>query len=86
MQAVILSALALSGWIQPLHIIVLGVASGIISAFDMPAPQALVYQLVAADDLTNAVALNSSIINAARIVGPALGGIVIARLGEGAVF
>lgn len=85
-QAIILSTLALAGWIQPVHIIVLGVISGMISAFDMPARQALVYQLVAAEDLPNAVALNSSMINAARIVGPGLAGLVIAKLGEGACF
>jgi MFS family permease len=85
-QAIILSTLALAGWIQPAHIIVLGVISGMISAFDMPARQALVYQLVAAEDLPNAVALNSSMINAARIVGPGLAGLVIAKLGEGACF
>lgn len=85
-QAIILSTLALAGWIQPVHIIVLGVISGMISAFDMPARQALVYQLVAAEDLPNAVALNSSMINAARIAGPGLAGLVIAKLGEGACF
>ena len=85
-QATTLSVLALSGWIQPFHIIVLGVVSGIVNAFDMPARQALVYQLVDAEDLPNAVALNSSMINAARIVGPGLAGIVIAKLGEGTCF
>ena len=57
-----------------------------ISAFDMPARQAMVYQLDAAEDLPNAVALNSSMINAARIAGPGLAGLVIAKLGEGACF
>jgi len=85
-QAFILSALALSGWIQPSHIIALSILSGIVNAFDMPARQALVYQLVDAEDLPNAVALNSSIINAARIVGPGLAGVVIAELGEGVCF
>ncbi len=85
-QAIILSALALSGSIQPFQIIVLSVISGIVNAFDMPARQSLVYQLVAAEDLPNAVALNSSMINAARIVGPGLAGVVIAQLGEGPCF
>ena len=85
-QATILSILALTGWIQAVHIVVLGALSGTINAFDMPARQALVYQLVDAEDLPNAVALNSSIINAARIVGPGLAGIVIAKFGEGACF
>jgi len=85
-QALVLSLLTLMGWIHPLHIIVLGVALGIVYAFDLPARQALVHQLVDADDLANAVALNSSMINAARIVGPALAGLVVAKFGEGVCF
>jgi len=85
-QAVLLASLTLLGWIQPLHIIFLGAALGVIYAFDMPARQALVHELVDAEDLSNAVALNSSMINAARIVGPALAGLVVARFGEGVCF
>ena len=85
-QAVLLSLLTLMGWIQPLHIILLGMALGVVYAFDMPARQALVHQLVDVEDLPNAVALNSSMINAARIVGPALAGVVVAKFGEGVCF
>jgi MFS family permease len=85
-QALVLSLLTLMGWIHPLHIIVLGVALGIVYAFDLPARQALVHQLVDTEDLANAVALNSSMINAARIVGPALAGLVVATFGEGVCF
>jgi MFS family permease len=85
-QALLLALLTLTGWIQPVHIIVLGTALGVIYAFDMPARQALVHQLVEPDDLANAVALNSSMINAARIVGPALAGVVVASFGEGICF
>jgi MFS family permease len=85
-QALLLALLTLMGWIQPTHIIVLGVALGLVYAFDMPARQALVHQLVEPEDLANAVALNSSMINAARIVGPALAGIVVAKFGEGICF
>ncbi len=85
-QAVLLSFLTLMGWIHPMHIILLGVALGIVYAFDMPARQALVHQLVDTEDLSNAVALNSSMINAARIVGPALAGLVVAKFGEGICF
>jgi MFS family permease len=85
-QALLLALLALTGWIQPVHIILLGIALGIVYAFDMPARQALVHRLVDAEDLANAVALNSSMINAARIVGPALAGLVVARFGEGICF
>ena len=85
-QAIILATLTLMGWIQPLHIILLGVVLGVVNAFDMPARQALVYRLIAAQDLPNAVGLNSSMINAARIIGPGLAGLVVAKLGEGACF
>ena len=85
-QALILSLLTLMGWIQPWHIILLGAALGVIYAFDMPARQALVHRLVDVEDLANAVALNSSMINAARIVGPALAGAVVAKFGEGVCF
>ena len=85
-QALILSLLTLMGWIQPLHIILLGAVLGVIYAFDMPARQALVHQLVDVEDLANAVALNSSMINSARIVGPALAGAVVAKFGEGICF
>ena len=85
-QAVLLAALTLSGWVQPVHIIVLGAVLGIISAFDMPARQALVHKLVSIEDLPNAVALNSSMINAARIIGPGIAGVVVASVGEGACF
>ena len=85
-QALLLSLLTLMGRVQPAHIILLGFVLGIVNAFDMPARQALVNQMVDAKDLSNAVALNSSMINAARIVGPALAGIVVAKVGEGACF
>jgi MFS family permease len=85
-QAVLLALLTLTGWIQPVHIILLGTALGVVYAFDMPARQALVHQLVEPEDLANAVALNSSMINAARIVGPALAGVVVASFGEGICF
>lgn len=85
-QALVLSLLTLMGWIQPSHIILLGVALGTVYAFDMPARQALVHKLVEVEDLGNAVALNSSMINAARIVGPALAGLVVAKFGEGVCF
>jgi MFS family permease len=85
-QALLLALLTLTGWIQPLQIVLLGIALGAVYAFDMPARQALVHQLVNTEDLANAVALNSSMINAARIVGPALAGLVVANLGEGVCF
>ncbi len=86
LQALLLAGLTLMGWIHPLQIIFLGIALGIVYAFDMPARQALVHQLVDSEDIANAVALNSSMINAARIVGPSLAGLVIAKFGEGVCF
>ena len=77
-QAVLLAGLTLSGWVQPVHIILLGAVLGVVNAFDMPARQALVHKLVSVDDLPNAVALNSSMINAARIIGPGIAGVVVA--------
>jgi MFS family permease len=85
-QALLLSVLTLMDWIHPAHIILLGFALGIVYAFDMPARQALVHQLVGVEDLANAVALNSSMINSARVVGPALAGLVVAKFGEGVCF
>jgi MFS family permease len=86
LQALLLALLTLMGWIHPLHIILLGVALGVVYAFDMPARQALVHQLVDSEDLANAVALNSTMINAARIVGPSLAGLIVAKFGEGVCF
>ena len=86
LQAVILSILTLTGWVQPVHIVFLGVLLGIVNAFDMPARQALMHRLVDVEDLANAVALNSSMINAARIIGPSIAGLIVARLGEGICF
>ncbi len=86
LQALLLSLLTLTGLVQPSHIILLGILLGIINAFDMPARQSLVNQLVEGEDLPNAVALNSSMINAARIVGPGLAGLLVAALGEGFCF
>ena len=85
-QALLLAVLTLTDWIQPAHIVLLGLVLGMVNAFDMPARQALVHELVNSEDLGNAVALNSSMINAARIVGPGLAGLVVAELGEGFCF
>jgi MFS family permease len=86
MQAVVLASLTLSGWVQPSHIIFLGVVLGFVNALDMPARQALVHHLVSVEDLPNAIALNSSMINAARIVGPGIAGVLVAQFGEGVCF
>lgn len=85
-QALLLAALTISGRVEVFHLILLGAVLGIVNAFDMPARQTFVNHLVAVEDLPNAIALNSSMINAARIVGPALAGLLVAALGEGFCF
>ena len=59
---------------------------GIVNAFDIPARQSFLVQLVGRDDLMNAIALNSSMFNAARIIGPAIAGVLVAAIGEGWCF
>jgi MFS family permease len=82
-QSSALAVLALTGYIEVWHIIVLSVFQGLINAFDMPARQAFVVEMVSdRDDLPNAIALNSSMVNAARLLGPSIGGVIIALVGE----
>jgi MFS family permease len=81
-----LAALTLSNRIQVWHIIVLAVLLGIVNAFDIPVRQSFVAEMVGRDDLINAIALNSSMMNGARIIGPAIAGVVVAAVGEGWCF
>ncbi len=83
--ALVLGVLAVTGVAEIWHVYVLALVLGTAAAFDAPARQAFVSEMVHADDLTNAVGLNSASFNAARIVGPAIAGILIAVLGGGAV-
>ncbi len=83
--AVVLGVLAVTGVAQTWHVYLLALALGVASAFDAPARQSFVSELVDHDDLTNAVGLNSASFNAARIVGPAVAGVLIAALGGGVV-
>ena len=86
-QSVALAALTLGGVITVMHILLLQVAQGIINAFDTPARQAFVSEMVEdRADLPNAIALNSSMVNGSRIVGPSIGGLVIGAVGEGWCF
>ena len=86
-QSFILAALALTGTIQVWHVIVLQVFQGIINAFDTPGRQAFMVQMVGdRADLPNAIALNSSMVNGARLLGPAVAGVLIAAVGEGWCF
>ncbi len=82
-------ALALLVWtrtIAPWHVMVLAVGFGIVNAFDIPARQAFLVDLVGRDDLMSAIALNSSMFNAARIVGPAVAGVLIGAAGVAMCF
>lgn len=81
-----LAALTLTGNIQIWHLLVIAVGFGVGNAFDIPARQAFVSDMVGREDLINAIALNSSMFNGARIVGPAIAGIVVAAVGEGWCF
>src|SRR4051794_3360440 len=83
LQSLAIGVLALTGLIQIWHIVALAVVQGIVNAFDMPARQSFVSEMVERrEDLANAIALNSSMVNAARLVGPALAGVVISGVGE----
>ncbi len=87
LQSLALAVLVFSGTITVASILALQVLQGIINAFDTPARQAFVVQMVEdRADLPNAIALNSSMVNASRIIGPSIGGIVIAAVGEGWCF
>jgi MFS family permease len=81
--ALLLGVLAITGAAQTWHVYLLAFVFGIGTAFDAPARQAFVSEMVDAEDLTNAVGLNSASFNAARIVGPGLAGVLIAVLGGG---
>ena len=84
--AFILAGLTLTGVIRVWHLFVLTTLLGIVNAFDIPARQAFMVDMVGREDLMNAIALNSSMVNGARIVGPAIAGMVIAAVGEGWCF
>lgn len=87
LESFALAALALSGTITITEIILLNLFQGCVNAFDMPARQAFVIEMVEdRADLPNAIALNSSLVNAARLIGPSVAGILIAAVGEGYCF
>ena len=84
--ASILAGLTLTHRIQVWQIILLAAGLGVVNAFDIPARQAFLMDMVGREDLMNAIALNSSMFNGARILGPAVAGIVVALVGEGWCF
>jgi len=86
-QAFAFSALVLTGAVRVWEVIALAMFSGIVNGFDMPARQAFVVEMIEdREDLGNAIALNSSMFNGARLVGPAVAGALIVAVGEGACF
>lgn len=80
--AFVLAGLTFTGLVQVWHVVALAAMLGVVNAFDGPARQAFVVELVGSDDLPNAIALNSMTFNAARVVGPAFGGILLATVGS----
>ena len=84
--AFVLAALTLAHHIDVKEIFVLAALLGVVNAFDIPGRQAFLVDMVGKEDLINAIALNSSMFNGARVVGPAVAGILVARLGEGWCF
>jgi len=84
--ALILSALVYTNTVQYWHVAALALLLGVVNTFDLPARQAFVVEMVGKADLASAVALNSAIFNGARIVGPAIAGLMIARYGIAPAF
>ena len=84
--AFVLAFLTLTNRVLEWHLFVLAALLGIVNAFDMPARQAFLVEMVDRNDLMNAIALNSSMFNGARIVGPAVAGLIVAAIGEGWCF
>jgi MFS family permease len=86
MLPLVLAALTLSGAVRVWHVFALAAALGVVNAFDIPARQAFLVDMVGREDLMNAIALNSSMVNGARVIGPAVAGLVVAAVGEGWCF
>ncbi len=86
-QAAIIAALVLTNVIVVWHLVLLSVFLGIVNAFDTPIRQSLIIDMIdKREDLGNAIALNSSMVNGARLIGPSIAGILIATVGEGMCF
>src|SRR5215467_1780838 len=81
LQASVLTVLVWTGVVRYWHVAVLATVYGLANAFDMPTRQSFVVDLVGRRDLMNAIALNSAMFNSARLVGPAVAGLLIARFG-----
>ncbi len=82
----ILAWLTLTGRVHVWHIFLLAALLGVVNAFDIPGRQSFLVDMVGKEDLMNAIALNSSMFNGARVIGPAIAGILVAKIGEGWCF
>ena len=85
-QAVTLAAVVTTGVVQPWMVLALAFVFGMFNAFDLPARQSFLIEMVGKDDLSNAIALNSAAFNTARVIGPAIAGVLVATIGEGGCF
>jgi MFS family permease len=86
LEAFAVAILVWTGVIQVWHVLTLATLLGIASAFDIPMRQSFVYDMVGKDDLMNAIALNSSLFNGARVIGPAIAGLLIGTVGIAACY
>jgi MFS family permease len=85
-QALVLAALVIHGHVQYWHVALMAAVYGLANTVDMPTRQAFIVEMVGRESLRSAIALNSTMFNGARVVGPALAGLVIARWGTGLAF
>ncbi|MGZ5408942.1 MAG: MFS transporter [Aeromicrobium sp.] len=85
LPAVLLGVLAVTGVVQAWHVYVIAFVFGVATAFDAPARQSFVVEIVGKEDLANAVGLNSASFNSGRMIGPAVAGVMIAALGSGVI-
>ncbi|HEX9393579.1 MAG TPA: MFS transporter, partial [Gemmatimonadales bacterium] len=81
LEALTVAVLVWTGVVKVWHVMTLATLLGVASAFDIPTRQAFIVELVGKDDLMNAIALNSSLFNAARVIGPAIAGALIGLVG-----
>jgi MFS family permease len=86
LPAFALAGLAWTGWVRYWHVATLAGLIGLVNALDMPSRQSFLVEMVGRQDLVNAMALNSATFNAARVTGPAIGGLLIARYGTAIAF
>ncbi len=86
LQAVALASVVTFGIVQPWMVLALAFAFGVFNAFDLPARQSFLVEMVGKEDLSNGIALNSAAFNTARIIGPAIAGVLVATVGEGGCF